>query len=1249
MIFFSPHRLKIFGLLLLLPLAAPAQTEWLEFNAGAHEHSSPLIWYNGTWDELLSFDVEVRGLLADTVEVDSVRYLRFNSSPDLAVADSTGYPELPVARCFVWVPDDTDLSVSWAAGCPERKASIPVYPAPLYSLREGSTSTPYIDEFFRRDSAAYASDEWYPDTLARLIGTFHLRDTRVAIVDVYPMQYLASGDSILVWSDIEVALAFEGQGCDWSTADLGPYERLVGDRLLGYEPDAGPWTPVPGIVMRPEDLVEGPSRIPDYVILTAAGLDGWWLDTLARHRANLNGFDVAIVRTDSVLSQFGGGTFPLTPSIIRDFTDEMWDWNQPASKKPSYLLLIGDHEIPDSSGFGWFLPTHEWGGGGGDLFHYGNDEWYAYFDEDRSLHSSLPDMMTGRLPARDTTNLKDMVDLIISFEENAGDPPYPQSMQHRRHITRLAGDDHDHSYTGDEWEPSPRWTDSIRQWMGYTRDNWYCGDGEDTWNTDPPNPDGSRMTSGQWLDSLETAFSRGSQVALYSNHGELHFFSAGMNWDINKQGVRDSTFDNCDVWELVSDDHHPPFVLMLCCGAGTFNHTRYCHDHRPVKPHYCRDDDPPHGEPYDFTSDCLAETMVKHTDCPAIGVFAGTLSSLIECYDRYGRGILSSIYHGGHTRLGDAIMAGRIAHLDYFMGGGSGNLALGQFNLLGDPVLDLGDRVKFPGHCDLIISPGDLAVNRYPKRAIGQTGEIELYATVRNAGGAVSGPFDVELDVSVHGLTPQTLTATCQGLAPGGEETLAFTWSTSWNPPGTLELAAEADPEENCDDSWRPNNSAEARLEVVDLYPNDDGWPMRTAGSVTHPPILVDLDDDGELEVVAVCGMLLAACEPSGGPAIWEVAVPAICEAVPVAGNVCGDNRPEIVVETRDELVVLDGAGEELGSWEHSILYDLRTPVLVDLEAEEDGGTAYEIALVIDENLHVLDFDGQGELFEAACVELFDPLPAGCNYSQRSWLVAGDVQGNALPELVVWMYWWNASDPGPIFQKNGIFVYDHDTGEVIGERIDENGEGWHGIPALGRLAGETRLALPQGWATADHAPAWVLDPNDLYSPVSCQHNPGRDSYFLQSCMMADWTPLIPGLDRIIAPAENQCFVWNDGGIPDWFGLYENETGPRPPLGALGDIDGDSSSIELIVAAREGIVHGYDHQGYELDDLGFPYSLPSEVYGGFVIADIDNDGKVEVVFGTMDNYLHVWELGSCDEGYAPWPQCQHDAQRTGVLE
>ncbi len=154
-----------------------------------------------------------------------------------------------------------------------------------------------------------------------------------------------------------MSIAFDDTSATWSVGDSGPFENLVGDRIIGYIPNDNQWAPVPGLVMRPANLTRGSVRVPDYVILTAPGLDGAWLDTLARHRADLCGFDVAIVRTDSVLSQFSY-VVSITPTIIRDFTETMWDWGQPSSsKRPSYLLLVGDSEDTDSAYCDWFLPV----------------------------------------------------------------------------------------------------------------------------------------------------------------------------------------------------------------------------------------------------------------------------------------------------------------------------------------------------------------------------------------------------------------------------------------------------------------------------------------------------------------------------------------------------------------------------------------------------------------------------------------------------------------------------------------------------------------------------------------------------------------------------------------------------------------------------------------------------------------------------------------------------------------------------
>ena len=202
----------------LLASVAFAQTSWLTWNAGCPEGSEPLVQFNGRWDELLTFDVELRGLLADTVTVDSQDYFRFSSSPGTVPSDRVGFPELPVVRRMVWLPDDSDITLEYSANCCDGVESLPVYPAPLDSLVDDSTCTPFIGEYFRKDSSAYASDEWYPEVQAELVGEFRLRDLRVGIVDVYPVQYLASEDSLRMWSDIEVAVISYDTTADWPTS-----------------------------------------------------------------------------------------------------------------------------------------------------------------------------------------------------------------------------------------------------------------------------------------------------------------------------------------------------------------------------------------------------------------------------------------------------------------------------------------------------------------------------------------------------------------------------------------------------------------------------------------------------------------------------------------------------------------------------------------------------------------------------------------------------------------------------------------------------------------------------------------------------------------------------------------------------------------------------------------------------------------------------------------------------------------------
>ncbi len=759
------------------------------------------------------------------------------------------------------------------------------------------------------------------------MGELRFREIRLAIYDVYPVQYLANDDSLRVWSDIQVTVTFDDTTSSWPTTDLGPFEATVGNRIIGYTPSDDPWAPVPGLVMRPSNLTTGPARVPDYVILTAAGLDGAWVDTLARHRADLCGFDVAIVRTDSVVSQFSS-SIPITPTDIRDFTETMWGWGQPSSsKRPSYLLLIGDSEDASYGSYDWYLPTYSYERGiwtGENSI--GDDDWYVYFDEPYSTQRSIPDMMVGRISVRTRSELRDFIDVIIDYEA-ASTTPVPDSLSWRRHITYLLGD-YDHG--GYFWRPESTWVDSIRTWAGYSWDNIYGGD----FRADTT-ADGCSMTSLEWNSQLHDSFSEGQQIAIYINHGIPHTFSAGMDWTQTPppefQGLPDSTFGCLDVDSLEESSVSPhgyPFIINACCATGRFFHTEAEHTDTGSRFYYCLNSNPNAGPVFDYGIDCIGEKFLKHPEAGAIGFFAGSAATYISMYNGLVQGLMESILYYGNTRMGDAIVGMRFKELHMRL-----NVDIALYNLLGDPAVDLGDRVKFRNSCDLIVSPPDLELLRYPTRPIGSGTTANMNVTIRNAGAVVSGAFDAELYIEIDDLHyDTTLTESFSTIAAGTELTVTF---DGWRVPSgitedmELVVTCEADPDEDCSDSWTGNNTATRVITLLDFYPNESGWPIRVPGSVKSPPVLADLNDDGDLEIVFVLGdARICAVDPSyPDTMLWESQAYMINPysstgySIPTVADITGDGDPEVIFDTIDKLVVLDGSdGDYITSFAHDSL-----------------------------------------------------------------------------------------------------------------------------------------------------------------------------------------------------------------------------------------------------------------------------------------------------------------------------------------
>lgn len=101
---------------------------------------------------------------------------------------------------------------------------------------------------------------------------------------------------------------------------------------------------------------------------------------------------------------------------------------------------------------------------------------------------------------------------------------------------------------------------------------------------------------------------------------------------------------------------------------------------------------------------------------------------------------------------------------------------------------------------------------------------------------------------------------------------------------------------------------------------------------------------------------------------------------------------------------------------------------------------------------------------------------------------------------------------------------------------------------------------------------------------------------------------------------------------------------------VGDLDGDGmADIVQPIGSDEtetpDLITAYNARGQGL--AGFPIALGGHCRATPVICDLDEDGDVDLVYGSWDLELHVWDLpGAYDPTVVPWPMFQATPQRDG---
>jgi subtilisin family serine protease len=124
---------------------------------------------------------------------------------------------------------------------------------------------------------------------------------------------------------------------------------------------------------------------------------------------------------------------------------------------------------------------------------------------------------------------------------------------------------------------------------------------------------------------------------------------------------------------------------------------------------------------------------------------------------------------------------------------------------------------------------------------------------------------------------------------------------------------------------------------------------------------------------------------------------------------------------------------------------------------------------------------------------------------------------------------------------------------------------------------------------------------------------------------------VPGLEIAAVTYSGSCFLVNSSGaIMTGFPVHYNSSSPRSAP-SLVDLNNDGD-LEIIFGTTDARVHALDYTGAEM--TGFPIVGTGSIFGTPVVGDVSGDGQPDIFWGTLGGNIYGYDRNGVALQYFP---------------